>query len=208
MDCPLDLEPFSDLILNYGSIALFFLLMLGIFALPIPDETLMIFSGVLMGSGNLTIPFTILAAYIGAICGITLSYLVGKTLGSLLIVKYGKWVGFTEVRLNHIHRWFNHYGKWTLLIGYFIPGVRHFIGIAAGLSKLEYYLFAIFAYTGAILWASLFLSLGYFFTDTCITLYENITSFSFLIFIAILLVIFTLTLIFKKYIYKSPNGKH
>jgi membrane protein DedA with SNARE-associated domain len=44
-----------------------------------------------------------------------------------------------------------------------VPGVRHFTGIVAGTSKLEYRGFAAFAYTGALLWVSTFLFLGYHF---------------------------------------------
>jgi membrane protein DedA with SNARE-associated domain len=50
-----------------------------------------------------------------------------------------------------------------LIIGYFVPGVRHFTAIVAGTSKLEYHGFATFAYTGALLWVSTFLFLGYHF---------------------------------------------
>ncbi len=49
------------------------------------------------------------------------------------------------------------------MIGYFVPGVRHFTAIVAGTSKLEYHGFAAFAYTGALLWVSTFLFIGYHF---------------------------------------------
>jgi membrane protein DedA with SNARE-associated domain len=53
-------------------------------------------------------------------------------------------------------------GKWLLVIGYFIPGVRHFSAMVAGSSKLSYPEFAPFAYAGALLWSSTFVSAGYF----------------------------------------------
>jgi membrane protein DedA with SNARE-associated domain len=49
------------------------------------------------------------------------------------------------------------------MLGYFVPGVRHFTAIVAGTSKLEYHGFAAFAYAGALLWVSTFLFLGYHF---------------------------------------------
>lgn len=147
---------------QYGSFALFVLLALGIFALPIPDETLMLFAGALMAKGQLLILPTILACFLGALCGITLSYIIGRTAGTWLIKRYGHWVRLNEAKMERVHEWFERIGCWTLLIGYFIPGIRHLTGYAAGITELEYRKFAAFAYTGGILWVSIFLSIGYF----------------------------------------------
>ncbi len=149
-------------LIQYGSFALFVLLALGIFALPIPDETLMVLAGALIARGKL-LPFpTYIAAILGAITGITISYLIGRTAGALIIKKYGHWVGITEARMRYVHNWFERFGRWALLIGYFIPGIRHLTGYAAGITEMEYRHFATFAYIGAIIWACIFLSMGYF----------------------------------------------
>ncbi len=58
--------------------------------------------------------------------------------------------------------------------GYFIPGVRHLTAYAAGMSDLEAPQFALFAYTGAVLWVSAFLSLGYFLGDRWEAVERNI----------------------------------
>jgi membrane protein DedA with SNARE-associated domain len=60
-----------------------------------------------------------------------------------------------------VHSWFERRGRWTLLIGYFIPGVRHLTGYVAGASELSFSNFALFAYTGAFCWALIFITLGY-----------------------------------------------
>lgn len=159
----IDLETMSWWLVNYGSITLFVLLALGIIALPVPEETLLTITGILLYKGLLSIPITILAALAGSICGITVSYVIGKKVGSRLLHKYGKRFGITEKRLEKAHQWFEKFGKWSLFIGYFIPGVRHFTGISAGITELEYRHFALFAYTGALFWVTTFLSIGYFF---------------------------------------------
>ena len=64
--------------------------------------------------------------------------------------------------MDQIHKWFDRIGHWALLVGYFVAGVRHFTAIIAGTSKLEYPSFAIYAYTGAVLWVATFLTLGYY----------------------------------------------
>lgn len=158
-------ESVSSWLLNYGSIALFILLALGILALPIPEETLMVAAGAMIHNEMLRATPTLLAAYGGSICGMTLSYVLGATAGSYFLEKVAGKIGFSEHHLERAHHWFERFGTWTLMIGYFIPGVRHFTGFAAGTTRLEFSRFALFAYTGAILWASSFIALGYFFGD-------------------------------------------
>lgn len=147
---------------QYGYAGLFGLLMFGIVGLPVPDETLLVFSGYLISQGRFSPLLTFLAAFTGSVCGISLSYTIGRTLGNPFVLRYGKYLHVTEVRLGRVRRWFQHIGEWLLMAGYFIPGVRHFTALVAGMSKLQYRTFAIFAYTGAAIWVSVFLSIGYF----------------------------------------------
>lgn len=173
MDCLIN-DTFAHWLLEYGSLVLFILLVLGIIALPIPEETLLVFSGALMAEGILHIPSTIIAALAGSISGITISYYMGVTGGTYLVQHYGGWVGLTTKRLEQAKEWFNRFGKWSLVIGYFIPGVRHFTGFTAGTAKVEYPHFALFAYSGALLWVTSFLSIGYYFGDVCFAFLEEI----------------------------------
>ncbi|MBS0635087.1 MAG: DedA family protein [Verrucomicrobia bacterium] len=177
MDFIPDNETFSLWLLEYGPIVLFGLLALEIIALPIPGEPLMILTGVLMSNGDLSSIPTLLAGYAGAICGISVSYILGRTAGTYLVVSYGDRLGLTNVRLQKVHDWFNRFGTWTLMIGYFIPGLRHFTGFTAGMATLEYRPFMIFAWGGAIIWVTTFLSLGYFFGDYWMTFFDKIMEF-------------------------------
>ena len=174
MDYLPDIEHLSVWLNSYGSIALFVLLALGIIALPVPEETLLVLAGILMSKGSLCIHSTIIAACLGSMCGITVSFLVGKTVGYYFFHKYGPWFGITEERLEKAHEWFKRFGKWALLIGYFIPGVRHFTGLSAGTTNLEFRYFSVFAYTGAFIWVTLFLSIGYFFGNYGVSYLENV----------------------------------
>lgn len=173
MDFFPDIDTLSVWLTRYGSIALFVLLCLGILALPIPEETLMIVAGALMKHDKLSIIGTVSAAILGSLCGITASYILGKLAGNYLFEKYGKWVGLTHKRRTIVHNWFEKFGKWALPIGYFIPGIRHFTGFIAGSSNLEYKHFSLYAYGGGILWVSLFLTLGYMSGDYWVTAYEE-----------------------------------
>jgi membrane protein DedA with SNARE-associated domain len=155
------LDNFSQIILQHGSIALFVLLAVGIVGLPIPDETLLVFVGFLLARDKLPLVSTLVCAYIGSMCGISLSYVIGRLAGSWLIKRYGRWIGITPQRIERAHAWFQRIGAWTLPIGYFIPGVRHLTGYVAGTLQLNLRKFSLFAYSGAVIWVSTFIIIGY-----------------------------------------------
>src|SRR6266498_4731136 len=73
-----DLASILNWVSVYGAPALFVLLMLGIVGLPIPDETLLVFSGYLIYRGTLHPATTWIFAFAGSACGITLSYTIGR----------------------------------------------------------------------------------------------------------------------------------
>ena len=146
---------------QYGYLALFSLLVLGIVGLPVPDETLLTFTGYLVYQGHLSLPIAIASAFAGSACGITLSYTLGRTFGLKLIHRYGRYLRITEHHLEKAHAWFRRAGHWSLTFGYFIPGVRHFTAYAAGMSDLEPRVFVLYAYSGAAIWACTFIGLGY-----------------------------------------------
>lgn len=156
------MEVIAHWISQYGCVAIFALLMLGIVGLPVPDEILLTFVGYLIFQHTLPALPAAAAALLGSICGITLSYGLGRFCGLPLIEKYGRFISLRRRHLDEVRRWFHRIGKWTLTVGYFVPGVRHFTGFVAGTSKLRWPVFAVHAYLGALVWVASFLSLGYF----------------------------------------------
>ena len=164
-------------ITQYGYIAIFFMLVLGIVGLPIPDETLLTFTGFLIYKGNFSLPLAFGAALTGSLCGITISYSLGHVFGMKLIHRYGRYVHITEEHVEKAHAWFGRVGHWGLLFGYFIPGVRHLSAYAAGMSAVEPSQFALFAYPGGFLWVSVFVGLGYFLGDRWEAVEKNIEGY-------------------------------
>src|ERR1039458_7540610 len=79
-------------ITQYGYLAIFSLLMLGIVGLPVPDETLLTFVGYLVYRGHLSLAPAYCTALAGSLCGITLSYTLGRIFGLPLIHRYGRYV--------------------------------------------------------------------------------------------------------------------
>jgi len=151
---------------NPGSYAgLFALLMLGVVGLPVPDETLLVSTGYLVWLGRLHPVGAFLAALAGSWCGITVSYVIGRTLGLGFVHRFGKYVHLTDERLALVHVWFDRSGSWALFFGYYIPGVRHFTAIVAGTTKVRLRHFLAYAWSGGLLWVTIFMSLGYWLGD-------------------------------------------
>jgi len=146
----------------------------GIVGLPVPDETLLTFTGFLVFKGNLSLPLAYASALCGSLSGITISYTLGRTFGMTLIHRYGRYIHITEDHVNKAHAWFARVGHWGLTFGYFVPGVRHLSAYAAGMSAVELPQFALFAYSGGCLWVATFLGLGYFLGDRWQAVEKNI----------------------------------
>jgi len=159
------MEAIANWVSHYGYAAIFSLLVLGIVGLPIPDEWLLTFSGYLVFSDHLRAIPTLAAAMLGSMCGITVSYALGRSLGLFILHHYGRFFRITSEDIDKVHAWFERFGRWTLIFGYFVPGVRHFTAVIAGTSSLHPLSFAIFAYSGALIWSSTFIGIGYFFGD-------------------------------------------
>ena len=148
-----------ELLVRYGGAVLFLAQMLGIFGLPIPDELLLTISGALVRRGTLNGLTTFAAAISGCIAGITLSYVLGRSVGAPTVQRFA---GSHAQTLAIAQGWFRRFGKWVLAFGYFVPGVRHVTAIAAGSAPLEYPVFAAYAYPGAVLWSTTFIAVGYY----------------------------------------------
>jgi membrane protein DedA with SNARE-associated domain len=149
-------------ITEHGYGVIFALFAIGIVGIPLPNEWLLAYLGFLIYKGNLLPVPTVAAAYFGSICGMTLNYILGRTAGLYLVTKFGRLVNLSPERLGRVHDWFEQKGRWGLLFGYFLPGVRHLTAFAAGTSKMTFYEFAVFSYSGAVVWSSTFISLGYY----------------------------------------------
>lgn len=183
-----------DLITHYGYAALFGLLMFGIIGVPVPDELLLLYAGYNVSMNRMAFIPTISAGVFGAVCGITVSYLIGRFIGLPVIHKFGRLLHITDENFQKAHYWFEHWGKWTLTFGYFIPAVRHFTAVVAGTSKLAWRNFAIFAYSGALIWASVFVLTGFLLGPETLklanVLQRDLTMFSIVTLLSVTFVLF------------------
>jgi membrane protein DedA with SNARE-associated domain len=147
---------------HYGYLAIFLLLLPGAFGIPIPDELLLTFTGYLALQGELRLIPTMAVAVAGAVLGVTLDYWVGRAAGARLIWKSGAFFRLRRDKVQGLQEWLGRGGGWRLCLGFFLPGVRHWVVIAAGITKFPLATFARFAYLGILAWSLFYVSLGYF----------------------------------------------
>src|SRR5215470_20121345 len=90
---------------QYGYPAIFFILVGGIVGVPVPDQLLLVISGYLVLTHSLSLVPTLLAAILGSIVGITLSYALGRGSGA-----YISRIRFAAGRLEKAQGWFERFG--------------------------------------------------------------------------------------------------
>lgn len=111
-----------NLITHYGYAALFGLLMFGIIGIPVPDELLLLYAGYNISVHRMDLLATLIIASFGAMCGITVSYLIGRFVGLPAIRKFGRFVHITDDNSQKAHNWFERRGSGLLLLAiFFLP---------------------------------------------------------------------------------------
>src|ERR1700730_250235 len=98
--------------------------MLGIVGPLIPDETILVLSGIAVHRGELALGTTIAVGFAGSLCGITLSYGLARTGALYALGRFPPLNRWVRRHLPQVEVWFARYGKWTLFFGYFIAGIR------------------------------------------------------------------------------------
>lgn len=156
----------EQLFAQYGYWVLLIGLPLDMIASPIPPgNTTLTYTGYLAFKGVLRWLPAMGAAYAGALIGMTVTYFIGYRLGVPLIERYGKWLLLKPEHLEKTRASYNKHGNKLLFISYFMPGIRQFIGYFAGIIRVPYPTFALYAYSGSFLWILVFIGIGYVFGD-------------------------------------------
>lgn len=152
----------DQFLVHYGYFAIFGLLMLGIVGPLIPDETILVLTGVFIHRGQLQFLPSVASGIAGSLCGISLSFAIGLYGFGWLERHWPPVHRFAKEHLTKAEFWFERYGKWALFFGYFIAGIRHFTALFAGVTCMPARDFAKYAYSGAVCWVLTFISIGYF----------------------------------------------
>lgn len=134
----------------------------GLVVTPIlPGDSLLFAAGAFAARGDLNMGLLLVLLYIAAIAGDATNYMAGWYLGPRMNPEGGRFV--KKKYLDRTHRFYEKYGKMTIILARFVPIVRTFAPFLAGMGTMRYVEFAAYNIIGGICWVSLFLGGGYFF---------------------------------------------
>ncbi|MEP7374208.1 MAG: VTT domain-containing protein [Chitinophagaceae bacterium] len=144
------------LLIVYGTTGLFFCFFL-------PTGAVLFATGVFVATGGLhysmfsVCSLLILASVLGNITG----YWFGRKTGPLLYNREDSRF-FRKQHLKTAEAFYNKYGWLALTAGLFLPIIRTFASIAAGIIRLDFRRFLLLTFTGSVIWILSFVSAGYF----------------------------------------------
>jgi membrane protein DedA with SNARE-associated domain len=145
---------------------LFAVVMLESMGVPMPGETALVTAALYAGSTHRIgiLPVVIVAAA-AAIVGDNIGYLVGRSIGLRLIVRYGRYVRLDEARLKVGQYLFLRHGGKIVFFGRFVAFLRAFAALLAGANRMPWPHFLIMNALGGVCWASLFGGGAYLFGE-------------------------------------------
>jgi membrane protein DedA with SNARE-associated domain len=128
---------------------------------PVPSEAVMPFVGFLVADGKWNLAPAIICTSLGSIAGSVLSYALGYYGGKPLVLKVGKYLLLNRRDLERTEQFFHRRaGLLTIFIARFIPVVRHFISIPAGIGNTPMLPFLAVTLLGATMWNCFLLGCG------------------------------------------------
>jgi membrane protein DedA with SNARE-associated domain len=131
------------------------------FGIPAPGETAIIAGAVYAGRGHLDIVTVAAVAFLAAVLGDSLGYLIGRRGGRPLILRFGRYVRLTPPRLAKVEGFMSRQGPKIVVVARFVEGLRQFNGIVAGMTRMRWWVFLVSNTIGAALWVGLWSTTGY-----------------------------------------------
>lgn len=150
-----------------------------------PGDTLLFAAGVLASKGYFDITFLIIGSCFFAILGDSIGYWIGKKIGPALFKREDS-LFFKQEYVTRAQHFFDKHGKKTIFLCRYIPIVRTFAPVVAGVGKMHYKTFLFWNIVGGITWCVVLSLTGYFLG----TKIDNIDSYILPILAGIILVSF------------------
>lgn len=189
---------------DLGYLGIFILMTLESAMIPIPSEIIMPFSGFLVSEGKLSFASVVLSGSIGNLIGSIITYCLGLKIGRSLIIKYGKYILFTENHLKYTEKLFEKYGDKFSFAGRLLPGIRTYVSFPIGIAKANLIKFVIYTFIGSLIWNIIITYVGF----TLGSSWQNIHTYSkYLDIVAVvIIIIFIIWLVYK--LKKIRNNKN
>ncbi len=153
-------------LIDYGGLFLIFLAIYSqtglFFCFFIPSGAFMFTSGAMIASGDLHYNLITVSCLLvfAAITGNITGYLFGRKAGALLKNRKDSWF-FKQKHIATAERFYDKYGGRALSVGLFVPIVRTFAPIVAGMVRLKIPHFILYITLGSVCWVLSFLLTGY-----------------------------------------------
>ncbi len=134
-------------------------LLIGFF---LPGDSLLVTAGLYaFATGALDPAVLIPLLFVAAVCGNATGYLIGLRAGRALYNRpQSRW--FRRDHLLKTKEFYEKYGGFTIVMAQFMPFVRTFAPVVAGVAEMKYRRFALFNIAGAAGWITSMILLGYF----------------------------------------------
>ncbi|PZO54403.1 MAG: alkaline phosphatase [Phormidesmis priestleyi] len=160
------LDWITQAVTSFGYAGIAFMMFLENLIPPIPSELVMPLAGFAASQGQMDLWIAIAAGSIGSVLGALLWYYIGLILGlerlQALLDRYGRWVGLSAKDLDNAQRWFIKRGPWTVGLCRMVPGIRTYVSIPAGITRMPVGSFLLYSTVGTILWTAFLTLSGYF----------------------------------------------
>ena len=124
-------------------------LLIGFF---LPGDSLLFTAGFLASQGHFSIAVVVLGCFVAAVVGDSVGYSIGQRFGPQLFTKPESRY-FKPDHLRKSEAFFAEHGGKSVILARFIPIVRTFTPVVAGMSSLRYPAFVVYNVVGALLWA-------------------------------------------------------
>lgn len=156
-------ERLLPILVEYGLLAIFITMTLESACIPIPSEIVVPFGGVLAARGDVSLWAVVAVATLANMVGSGIAYSAGRYGGRTLFERYGKYVLISSHHLAQADQWFERRGEITVFLTRMMPGVRTFISVPAGVSRMKPLKFVAYSLLGAVPWNLGLALLGWYF---------------------------------------------
>lgn len=193
---------------DYGYAAVFGILVLCGFGLPVPEDISLVAGGIISGLGFTNHHVMVVVGMIGVLIGDSSMFLLGRVFGyRIQKIKFFRKI-LSPRRFSHIQKQFKQYGLGLLFVARFLPGLRSPIFLVAGMSRrVSYITFIAMDGLAALISVPVWVYLGYFFADNIDLLMEYVGDVQKLIYLSLAVVILICVIIYVKKKFKHKMQK-
>lgn len=152
---------FTNLIYEYGLLAMFLIILIEYACFPISSEIVLPFSGAVASLQHVNYLTILSLSVIAGLIGTSFCYAVGRLGGGALINRLVKKFPKAEKGILSSQAKFNHYGNLAVCFGRLIPICRTYIAFIAGAAGQSLFTYLISSFAGITVWNAILIGLGY-----------------------------------------------